>query len=168
MGQVLHGSATTTDRLRRAIQNSQVSLRALAGRYGMINQKTVAKWKKRETVAGLSAGPKDAKPTVLSIAFNRRRGNHCRLQAPWRHTLLLLDDCLYAPQVCAAGDDPVSDALVAAPMPAAPRRQPIAGNRRRQACKEKVRYRQKSRPPRASSTSMPPSAAPANSPSCNW
>jgi transposase-like protein len=44
MGQVLHGCATTTEAVRRAIQNSQESLRALAKRYG-INQKTVAKWK---------------------------------------------------------------------------------------------------------------------------
>ncbi len=43
MGQVLHGSATTTEAIRRAIQNSQESLRALARRYG-VNQKTVAKW----------------------------------------------------------------------------------------------------------------------------
>ncbi|HET9583205.1 MAG TPA: IS481 family transposase, partial [Bradyrhizobium sp.] len=32
MGQVLHGSATTTEAVRRAIQNSQASLRALAER----------------------------------------------------------------------------------------------------------------------------------------
>ena len=31
MGQVLHGSATTTEAIRRAIQHSQESLRALAG-----------------------------------------------------------------------------------------------------------------------------------------
>src|SRR6202035_5817796 len=40
MGQVLHGSATTTEAIRRAIQHSQASLRALARRYG-INPKTV-------------------------------------------------------------------------------------------------------------------------------
>jgi hypothetical protein len=33
MGQVLHGCATTTGAIRRAIQNSQESLRALAERY---------------------------------------------------------------------------------------------------------------------------------------
>jgi hypothetical protein len=42
MGQIIHGSATTTEAVRRAIQNSQVSLRALSARFG-INQKTVAK-----------------------------------------------------------------------------------------------------------------------------
>jgi transposase-like protein len=46
MGQILHGSATATEAIRRAIQNSQASLRELSRRYG-INQKTVAKWKKR-------------------------------------------------------------------------------------------------------------------------
>ncbi len=42
MGQVLHGGATTTAAVRRAIQHSQESLRGLAKRYG-INPKTVAK-----------------------------------------------------------------------------------------------------------------------------
>ena len=41
MGQILHGSATTAEAIRRAIQNSQASLRELAARYG-INPKTVA------------------------------------------------------------------------------------------------------------------------------
>jgi uncharacterized protein YjcR len=50
MGQVLHGSATTTEAVRRAIQHSQESLRALAKRYG-VNPKTIAKWKSRKPVA---------------------------------------------------------------------------------------------------------------------
>jgi transposase-like protein len=66
MGQILHGSATTTAAVRRAIQHSQESLRALANRYG-INQKTVAKWKKRSSTADLPTGPKEPKSTVLSI-----------------------------------------------------------------------------------------------------
>ena len=66
MGQVLHGSATTTEAVRRAIQHSQVSLRTLTRRYG-INQKTVAKWKKRTAKADLPTGPKVARSTVLSI-----------------------------------------------------------------------------------------------------
>ena len=41
MGQVLHGSATTTEAVRRAIQHSQESLRRLAKRYG-VNPKTIA------------------------------------------------------------------------------------------------------------------------------
>ena len=66
MGQVLHGSATTTTAIRRAIQHSQESLRALARRHG-INPKTVAKWKKRSSVTDLPTGPKDPKSTVLTI-----------------------------------------------------------------------------------------------------
>lgn len=37
MGQILHRGARTTEAVRRAIQNSQESLRALSKRYG-INQ----------------------------------------------------------------------------------------------------------------------------------
>jgi transposase InsO family protein len=66
MGQVLHGSATTTEAVRRAIQHSQASLRALARRYG-INQKTVAKWKKRTSTVDVPTGPKEPKSTVLSV-----------------------------------------------------------------------------------------------------
>ncbi|ESX83955.1 hypothetical protein X755_32175 [Mesorhizobium sp. LNJC405B00] len=65
MGQVLHESATTTEAIRRAIQNGQESLRPLAKRYG-INQKTVAKWKKRNSVADLATGPKEPHSWVLS------------------------------------------------------------------------------------------------------
>ena len=50
MGQVLHGSAKTAEAVRRAMRNSQESLRKLSKRYG-INPKTVAKWKKRVSVA---------------------------------------------------------------------------------------------------------------------
>lgn len=46
MGQIIHGSARTTEAVRRAIQRSQASLRVLARRHG-INPKTVSKWRKR-------------------------------------------------------------------------------------------------------------------------
>jgi transposase InsO family protein len=91
MGQILHGSATTTEAIRRAIQNSQESLRSLSRRYG-INQKTVAKWKKRDFVSDMATGPKDPKSTVLSIE------DEAIIIAFRRHTLLPLDDCLYALQ----------------------------------------------------------------------
>ena len=91
MGPVHHGSATTTAAIRRAIQHSQESLRALSRRYG-INPKTVAKWKSRAAVTDQRTGPKDPRSTVLSpeeeaivVAFRR-------------HRLLPLDDCLYALQ----------------------------------------------------------------------
>jgi transposase-like protein len=91
MGQVLHGSATTTEAVRRAIQNSQESLRALATRHG-INQKTVAQWKKRTSVADLPTGPKNPKSTILSA------DEEAVIVAFRRHTLLPLDDCLCALQ----------------------------------------------------------------------
>src|SRR5215468_9957000 len=89
MGQVLHGSATTTEAVRRAIQHSQESLRTLARRYG-INPKTVAKWKKRGSVADLPTGPKEPKSTSLSVE------DEAIIVAFRKHTLLPLDDCLYA------------------------------------------------------------------------
>jgi len=91
MGQVLHGSATTTEAIRRAIQNSQESLRTLAKRYG-INQKTVQKWRARSSVTDLPTGPKERKSTVLTLA------EEAMIVAFRRHTLLPLDDCLYALQ----------------------------------------------------------------------
>jgi transposase InsO family protein len=91
MGQVLHGSATTTEAVRRAIQRSQESLRSLAKRYG-INQKTVAKWKQRSSVADLPTGPREPRSTVLSLE------DEAIVVAFRRHTLLPLDDCLYALQ----------------------------------------------------------------------
>lgn len=95
MGQIHHGSATTTAAVRRAIQHSQESLRALAQRYG-INQKTVAKWKKRSSVADLPTGPTEPKSTVLSAE------EEAIIVAFRRHTLLPLDDCLYALQATIA------------------------------------------------------------------
>jgi transposase InsO family protein len=91
MGQVLHGSATTTEAVRRAIQGSQESLRTLARRCG-INPKTVAKWRKRSTTVDRPTGPKERRSTVLSIE------DEAIIVAFRRHTLLPLDDCLYALQ----------------------------------------------------------------------
>ncbi len=92
MGQILHGCAKTTEAIRFAIQNSQESLKTLARKYS-INPKTVAKWKKRTTLQDTCMGPKEPSSTVLTseeeamcIAFRK-------------HTLLSLDDCLYALQV---------------------------------------------------------------------
>ena len=91
MGQVLHGSATTTEAIRRAIQHSQESLRALAKRYG-VNPKTVAKWRKRTSSRRSAQRPQEPRSTVLSIE------EEAIVVAFRRHTLLPLDDCLYALQ----------------------------------------------------------------------
>jgi hypothetical protein len=67
MGQILHASAATTGGVRRAIQSSSDSLRALSKRYG-INPKTAPKWKKRTGARGSSHG------SALDGAQHRRRG----------------------------------------------------------------------------------------------
>jgi len=90
MGQILHGCATTTAAVRRAIQHSQASLRVLARRHG-INPKTVSKWRKRCSTADCRTGP-TPKSTVLSVE------QEAVIVAFRRHTLLPLDDCLYALQ----------------------------------------------------------------------
>jgi len=91
MGQILHGSATTTHAIRSAIQRSKAPLKELAARYSL-NRKTVAKWRKRNFLHDAPMGPKAPRSTVLTpeeeamaVAFRR-------------HTLLPLDDCLYALQ----------------------------------------------------------------------
>ncbi len=91
MGQILHGSATTTHAIRAAIQRSQASSAALSRTYG-INPKTVLKWRKRATVEDLKTGPKEPRSTVLSPE------EEATIVAFRRHTLLPLDDCLYALQ----------------------------------------------------------------------
>ena len=91
MGQVLHRGATTTEAVRRAIQHSQESLRTLARRHG-INPKTVAKWRKRCSVNDLPTGPKNPHSTVLTVE------QEAVIVAFRKHTLLPLDDCLYALQ----------------------------------------------------------------------
>jgi len=80
-----------TEAIRRAIQHRQERLRTPAKRYG-INQKTVAKWKKRTSIADRPTGPKTAASTVLTIE------EEAVIVAFRRHTLLPLDDCLYALQ----------------------------------------------------------------------
>ena len=115
MGQVLHGSATTTAAIRRAIQHSQESLRALAQRYG-INQKTVAKWRKRTSVADERTGPKEAKSTVLSIEEEAVVRRFPAPHAPAAGRLPLR----------ASGHHPAPDALVPAPLPSAAWHQPAA------------------------------------------
>jgi transposase-like protein len=79
VGQVLHGSATTTHAIRAAIQRSKASLQALSERYG-INPKTVAKWRKCTTL--------EDHPMLLGS----RRLSGCQLSAerPERFRLNLL------------------------------------------------------------------------------
>ncbi len=91
MGQIRHGSATTTHAVRAAIQRSQASIAELSRELG-INPKTVAKWRKRQTVEDRKTGPREPRSTVLS------EEEEAMIVVFRRHTLLPLDDCLYALQ----------------------------------------------------------------------
>ena len=91
MGQVRHGCATTTHAIRAAIQRSQATTAALSRELG-INVKTVEKWRKRETVEDRKTGPTHPRSTVLSAY------EEAMIVAFRRHTLLPMDDCLYALQ----------------------------------------------------------------------
>ena len=91
MGQILHGSAKTTHVVRAAIQRSKASIKELAGRYDL-NPKTVTKWKKRAFVHDVPMGPKAPHSTALSAE------EEALAVAFRKHTLLPLDDCLYALQ----------------------------------------------------------------------
>jgi transposase-like protein len=89
MGQVLHGCATTTHAVRAAIQRSKAPIQKLAERYGL-NRKTVRRWRGRDGVQDAAMGPKDPHSTVLTAE------EEAIALAFRRHTLLPLDDCLYA------------------------------------------------------------------------
>jgi transposase-like protein len=77
--------------VRAAIQRSQASLAQLSQELG-INPKTVAKWRKQATVEDMKTGPTEPQSTVLTEA------EEAAIVAFRRHTLLPLDDCLYALQ----------------------------------------------------------------------
>ena len=86
MGPVLHGSARTTQAIRRASQHPPESRQSLAARY-RINLQTVAKWRERPTVPDERRSPEPAS-TVLTAEQEAIAG------AFRQHTLLALDDCL--------------------------------------------------------------------------
>ena len=66
-------------------------MKKLADRYG-VNVKTVDKWRKRDYVSDVPMGPKERKSTVLTPE------EEAAIVAFRKHTLLPLDDCLYALQ----------------------------------------------------------------------
>jgi transposase len=68
-----------------------MSVRAAAKRYG-ISPSTVQKWRSRQTSTDARMGPKEPRSSVLSLE------EEAVIVAFRRHTLLPLDDCLYALQ----------------------------------------------------------------------
>lgn len=87
MASVLHGCARTTPRVRAELQASQASTRALAARYGL-NPKTVAKWRKRDSVEDAPMGPKVRRSSVLSAE------DEAKIAELRRSAMLPLDDLL--------------------------------------------------------------------------
>ncbi|MCH8240369.1 MAG: helix-turn-helix domain-containing protein [Proteobacteria bacterium] len=65
IGQILHGSGTTTHAVRAAIQRSKASISQVARHYH-VNPKTIQIWRKRESIEDRSMGPRNAHSTVLS------------------------------------------------------------------------------------------------------
>jgi transposase-like protein len=65
MAQVLHGSATTTARIRAQIRSSQEPIATLARRLGL-DRKTVRKWRSRSSTCDLPMGPTQRMSAVLS------------------------------------------------------------------------------------------------------
>ena len=108
MGQVRHGSATTTHAIRAAIQRSHASLATLSRELG-INPKTVAKWRKRATVEDLKTGPKEPRSTTLST---EEEAMVVAFQAPHAAAAGRLP-------LCPATLDTTPDALGLASLPAA-------------------------------------------------
>ncbi len=84
MGQIPHGCARTTAAVRRAIQHSQESLKALSERYD-INPKTVLKWRKRSSVEDAPIGPKTPRSTTLTVEEEAIREALQRGEPCWCH-----------------------------------------------------------------------------------
>src|SRR5665213_906371 len=156
-------------RLRQSVERYSIvkrALRVLARRHG-INPKTVAKWKKRISATDLPTGPREPRSTVLSVE------DEAIIVAFRRHTLLPLDDCLYALQ-------PTIPHLTRSSLHRCLARHGISRLPEVEGDKPaKKRFKAypigylhidiaRFRPPRASSISMSPLIARANSLSCSW
>ena len=91
MGQVLHGSARTTEAVRRALQLRQGSVGALARRFG-VSPTAVQEWRRRAATADARVGPRGPRSTVPAP------GEEAVVVALRRHTLLPPDDRLHGLQ----------------------------------------------------------------------
>ena len=85
MGELLHANAKTTIRVRKEIQESKESLAKLAKKYSL-NIKTVARWRKSESVADKPSGP----IKIISSLSDIDQQIVCEFR---RITKLSVDDC---------------------------------------------------------------------------
>lgn len=86
-----YGYMGAPEQQRRAIQNSKESIAKLSKHYNL-NPKTIVKWRKRSFTKDANMGPKHPRSTVLTLE------EEAIIVAFRKHTLLPLDDCLYALQ----------------------------------------------------------------------
>lgn len=107
MGQILHGSATTTEAIRRAIQNSQENLRALAKHYGINQKRSSGRGGRRSPICRLAQRDK------VHVAIVRGRGHHCRVSQAYAAAAGRLP-------LCPSGDHPASRPLIASSLPSTP------------------------------------------------
>ena len=100
MGQVRHGSATTTFAVRAA--NTAIASFDLGAELGAKYQpEDGAKWRKQQTIKDLKTGSREPRSTVLSQAVEGM------IVAFRRQTLLPLDDCLFP-----SANDPTSNTII--------------------------------------------------------
>jgi len=85
MGKLLHANAKTTIRVRKEIQESKESLANLAKKYSL-NVKTVARWRKSESLSDKPSGP----IKILSSLSDIEQQIVCEFR---RITKLSVDDC---------------------------------------------------------------------------
>lgn len=88
MGEVLHGSAKTTPKIREEIFNSKESAIKLAKKYNL-NPKTILKWKHRDSFSDKRSGP--SKPR--SVLSEKEQAIICEFK---RVTKFSLDEIFYA------------------------------------------------------------------------
>ena len=88
MAQKIHGRATTTPAIRKAIQESTKSTLALSRLYN-VSPRTVQKWRNRTTTQDLRPGP-EARSKSLT------RAQEAAVVAFRKKTQLSLEDCLYS------------------------------------------------------------------------
>ena len=123
MGQILHGSATTTEAIRRAIQRSQESLRALASATGSTTRRS----------PNGSRGPRSP---IGSLGRRSRSRRSSRSRT--RRSSSLSGDTHYCRSTIAFTRCAASDALLIASLPAASRHLAASRRRRRQAGQAQV------------------------------
>ena len=159
MGQVLHGSATTTHAVRAAIQRSKAPIKEL--RPALWAQPEDGREMAQAGLRQRCADGAEGAPFLDAAVARRRRSSSPSAGTPC---------CRSTTASTPSGDHPAPDPLFPAPLLPAPRHQPAARSRGRQACNEALqglpdrllphRHRRGAHRSRASCTSSSPSTAP--------